>query len=95
MAELELSKVVNMIMENPELVEKIRSLGMEKDVHEVEKAEIPQEKTAPVISLHNEKSSKRRELLSALKSFLSEDRQKSLESIMNVADVFDAVRRKE
>ena len=93
MAELELNKIVNMIMENPELVEKIRSLGEEGAVSAPE--EKPQQESVVADApLSIGKNTKRRELLGALKAFLSEERQKSLDSILNMADVFDAVRKK-
>lgn len=95
MAELELNKIVGMIMENPELIEKIKAMssGGESDTHtSADATEMPEvsyeEKTyAP-------KASKRNELLSALKSFLSEERKRSLETMMTIADVLDTVKRK-
>ena len=94
MAELELNKIVGMIMENPELVEKIKAMGSAAQ-NNGEKAEISApESTAPDVPPAIPSRSKRTELLRALESFLSEDRKKSLETIMTIADVFDSVRKK-
>ena len=94
MAELELNKIVEMIMGNPELIEKIKAMGdaskqtdtenKEADVREAPKIE------APPISNGR---SKRSELLRALQTFLSDERKKSLETMMTIADVLDTVKK--
>ena len=97
MAELELNKIVSMIMENPELIAKIKAMGetkTENTVEEVaaESAGEPPKIEAPTFA---PRRSKRNEILRSLESFLSEDRKKSLETMMTIADVLDSVRRKE
>jgi len=96
MAELELNKIVGMIMENPELVEKIKEMGKSQEKsdedasHDTESYTVPKADTAAYVP----KVSKRNELLRALQSFLSEDRRKGLETIMTIADVLDTVKKK-
>ena len=93
MAELELNKIVGMIMENPELVEKIKAMGnaaIEKEGDSF--AEAPNEERPPVSI---PKGSKRSELLRSIEGFLSAERKKSLETMLTLADVLDSVRRKE
>jgi hypothetical protein len=95
MAELELNKIVGMIMENPELVEKIKAMGnaaKESDTAVKEAAEptveVPAQSFTP-------RHSKRTEILRSLETFLSEERKKSLETMITIADILDNVKRKE
>ena len=96
MAELELNKIVNMIMENPELIEKIKAMGAAAS-EEAPKAseESPKSETLSPPPAVTPRRSKRNELLRSLETFLSDERKKSLETMMTVADVIDSVRRKE
>ncbi len=98
MAEADLSKIVSMILENPELVEKIKSMAEGEGGAEAapvpENAE-PAAETASYISQSAgspRRSGRRNELLRAMKSFLSEDRRKSLDMMMTLADVFDTMK---
>ncbi len=96
MAEAELGKIVNMIMENPELVEKIRSMA---DSEKESVKENESENAAPVSQNFNTSNfteshgNKRNELLRALSSFLSAERQKSLETMMTIANVLDTMKK--
>ncbi len=94
MAELELNKIVGMIMENPELVEKIKAMGETAHESDTERKEevLPSE---PIYAppAYTQKRSKRTELLRALESFLSDDRKKSLETMITIADVLDTVKK--
>ena len=95
MAELELNKIVSMIMENPDLVEKIKAMGEAmSEGEEIKKEEtIKSERVdAPV---YTPLRSKRYELLHSLEGFLSADRKKSLETMMTIAEVLDSIKRKE
>ncbi len=91
MAETDLSKIVGMILENPELVEKIK--GMADGAEKSEPREDVSEAAAPV-TIPMRSKSRRSELLGALKSYLSEDRRKSLETMMVIADVLDTMKSK-
>ena len=95
MADLELNKIVGMIMENPELVEKIKAMG------EAAKSDTdtkPDNESQDIPTLNQQvfapHRSKRNELLRAMQSFLSDERKKSLETMMTIADVLDAVKKK-
>lgn len=101
MAEAELGKIVNMIMDNPELVEQIRALGSEKPKSEDEvpradpeplQIESSAEKTEAVSFVSHR--TKRNELLRAIKPFLKEKRQKSLETMITIADVLETMQSK-
>lgn len=95
----DLSRIVNLIMENPKLIEEISAMAKSaeepKTQAEPEKAE---ESTAasvePTYESGNSRSSKERraQLLSALKPYLSSERQKAIDSMMTFADVFDTIR---
>lgn len=96
MAELELNKIVGMIMENPELVAKIKAMGesaRENEDAAKDSAEESAKTSAP--PTFTPRHSKRNELLRSLESFLSDERKKSLETMMTIADVLDSVKRKE
>ena len=94
MAELELNKIVGMIMENPELVEKIKAMGDAAHESNTEiKEEIMSLEASCSPPAYTQKRSKRTELLRALESFLSEDRKKSLETMITIADVLDTVKK--
>ncbi len=96
MAELELNKIVGMIMENPELVEKIKAMGAAaQDVSAEAKEEIPKTEGINNPPVYTPPRSKRYELLRSLEGFLSDERKKSLETMMTIAEVLDNVRRKE
>ena len=97
MAETDLSKIVNLIMENPALVEQIRGLAKKgeeetsssaNEVMETEKTE-----SAPLVkSEENPSRIRRRELLSALKPYLSETRAGAIDSMMSIADILEVMR---
>ena len=96
MAELELNKIVSMIMENPELVEKIKAMGAAANASQAEpREELTKSESAEAPSYTPQHRSKRYELLHSLESFLSPDRKKSLETMMTIAEVLDSVKRKE
>ena len=87
----DLSRIISVIMENPSLIEEISALASKKDV-QIDKAE-PEATVSterPSADLH----SRREQLLSALKPYLSSERQKAIDSMMTFAEILDAVRRK-
>ena len=110
MSDIELSSVISLIMENPELVAQIKKLAESrtdesstdaKDTEiEVGKAEEPVldsntqtvENSASVRKTHTR--GKRSELLHALSPYISEGRQKALETFMTIADILDMMREK-
>ncbi len=95
MAELELNKIVSMIMENPELVEKIKAMGEAANETSAETKEAVPKSEASEARVYTPPRSKRYELLHSLERFLSDERKKSLETMMTIAEVLESVRRKE
>ena len=90
---LDLSKVVNLIMENPHLIEEISKLAKSGTASE-EKAEASEE-TAPeqppppsaTYVSGDTVGSRRSELLSAMKPYLSKERAKAIDSMITIADI--------
>jgi hypothetical protein len=96
MAELELNKIIGMIMENPELVEKIKAMGTAASENEGEKTQEAQGFSPPLnLQAPTFQRAKKYEILRSIESFLSEERKRKLETIMTLADAFDSVRSKE
>ncbi len=85
-------------MENPELIEQISALVNEAPADEPK--EITEEAVAEIASpvsatpRYQDLRGRREHLLSALKPYLSDERQKAIDSMMTFADILDAVRRK-
>ena len=97
MAEADLSKIVNLIMENPALVEQIRELANKGEGETadtaIENAETANEESTPtVMSSENPSRIRRRELLSALKPYLSETRAGAIDSMISIADILEVMR---
>ena len=109
----DLSKIVGLIMENPELIAQIKNLsGIVSDVPEDKNADADTEKTeAPKISdtakaaesvstsaptydegLHSKK--RRRELLCALKPFVSKSRSSAIDTMLTLSDVLDVIKER-
>lgn len=101
MAEADLSKIVGMIMENPKLVEEIRDMvsrsekadeGAEEPIIENEKAiTAPPEasETGTYVKTH---SSRRNDLLRAMRPYLSEKRGSAIESMITIADILFTIK---
>ncbi len=96
MAEAELGKIVSMILENPELVEKIKSMAEASgDISPVgETAAVSSDAAAEAHASPPPQrgSSGRIELLRALRSFVSPERQKGLDTMMTIASVVDTMK---
>ena len=102
MSDNDLSKIIGLIMENPKLIEEIKNLAS-KDKSEEEAVIITENQAstedpiqasveptfAPSESLNRKK---RRELLFALKPYVSEGRSKAIDSMMSIADILDMMR---
>ena len=101
MSEPDLSKIVGLIMENPKLIEEIKSLSSKADTA-MEAKPAEEEKTALSSIEHEEEVAasapqntsriRRRELLSALKPYVSEGRGKALDSVMSIVDIIEMMR---
>lgn len=98
----DLSSIVNLIMQNPALIEQISSLAKSKSESEesvdvsdakTEPAAVPDEpeaeaSSAPLMRSH------RHELLSAMKPYLSENRRAAIDSMASILNVIDVMVRK-
>ena len=95
----DLSKIVNLIMQNPHLISEIQALASTADSEEAEALPIADEveKEAPKMgdsAPRVSKNEKRARLLSAMKPYLREERAKSIDTFLTIADMLDAVRSK-
>ena len=93
----DLSSIVSLIMQNPTLIEQISALAKPKVESEVPEASEP-EKTdgeAPVSSAEATSvplmRSHRRDLLNAMKPYLSENRRMAIDSMSSILDVIDVM----
>ena len=102
MNEGELGRIINLIMENPTLINEIKRLGdVDKTPSEIDltdtKGETAVSETPPEkenIPIPKRTENRRRELLSALSPYISENRKKAIESFMTIADILDLMRGK-
>lgn len=101
---LDISKVIGLIMENPALIEQIANLAKpkaeEKAVEEQEvtadEASLPKEAEepkaeptyAPVLNQRNNRA----QLLGALKPYVSKERAKAIDSMISIADIIDMMK---
>ena len=106
MAEPDLSKIVNLIMQNPKLIEEIKNLGANEEKEAEAESPLPEEtqaeeeKAAAESEMTSGEAServgkiRRRELLAALKPYVSEERSRAIDSMMSIADILDMMRSK-
>ncbi len=98
----DLSRIVNLIMENPALIEQISSMLKQEDARDTEKKEVsdagnevPAEDTAEVYARpHEQPKSHRRELLNAMKPYLSEGRRSAIDSMMSISSVLEMMKKR-
>ena len=91
----DISTVVNMILENPELVAKISAMAKgEQSTQETEpKDEASTSASAPPSpDLLNEKRIHRAKLASAMKPYLSKERAQAIDTMMSIADILEMTR---
>ena len=104
---LDLSKIVSLIMENPQLINDIKSLAENsekkaeinennEDVYENNVKEayqiVEENRVAEVSSLADTVHSNRKKLLSAFKPYLSGERKRALDSIVTITEILDAMK---
>jgi hypothetical protein len=103
MAEADISKIINVIMENPSLIEEIRkTLSKSEESESIDTAQKAPESEAeePTVKVEEmgratyTKKSKRNDLLLAMRPYLSEERGKAIESMISVADILFALKEK-
>ena len=107
MAEADLSKIIGIIMENPKLVAEIKDMVTKAEAEEgevmpakateaneaAEESHVP---TSPVFenTYRESKSSRRNELLRAMRPYVSEERGRAIESMITIMDILFAVKEK-
>jgi hypothetical protein len=96
----DLSKIIGLIMENPDLIAKIQSLanGSADDKEENPKEEpeavstIAEEKVEAASTEYYDPRQKRTKLLCAMKPYLSNERAKAIDSMLSVAEILDMMK---
>lgn len=98
----DISKVVGIIMENPELIERISAMMKDGDTPNEEKNEV--EQTGRIETPAEEASTKalptsaeakrhnRTRLLGAMKPYLNESRVKAIDTMIGIVDALDMMR---
>ena len=102
---LDIGRVINLIMENPQLIEQISSLAKQSSPSVEAPAEdarendvvTPKEEATPTIAAPTYRSSghsrgNRAQLLGALKPYVSEERAKAIDSMISIADILELMR---
>lgn len=100
MAEADLSKIVGLIMENPKLIEEIKGLTAKSENEESGETasrseaepEIKIEEASAEKDKGSDKRMRRKELLHALKAYVSEERGRAIESMLSIADILDMMK---
>lgn len=94
----DIGRLVQLIMENPSLIEEISKLG-EKDNTEAEPAQKEKEVTDVPISVpniasvpENSRKNKRTQLLGALRPYLSGERAKAIDSMISVVEIIELMK---
>ena len=95
MGEADLSKIVGLIMENPSLIAEIKALADGRASQPVAE-EVPSEPTeASAAKIESAPPrSRRRELLCALKPYLSEERCRAVDQMISLGEILDMMRNK-
>ena len=108
----DLSRLVSVIMENPQLISEIAALADQSkassggeqidEIHEDRRVEAPTEQmqanesiSASAPEAKSYKRSHRKELLNAMKPYLSEHRRSALDSMSSIFDIIDVMIKKE
>lgn len=102
----DISKIIGIIMENPDIIERIKALA---DSNSDEAEQTSSEQTVPVAqnkeseedsarlrATYDKAQSKkrRRELLSALKPYVKNERAKAIDTMLSVIDVIDVMKER-
>lgn len=104
MSEVDLSKIVNLIMNNPKLIEEIKNLSSEgketEDAASGTEEKNIDEPIAEAVTYEKNDSNggvnriRRKDLLLALKPYVSDERSRAIDSMMSIADILDLMRSK-
>ena len=97
----DLSKIVNLIMENPSLIAEISALAKKNDeslqqtVSVTEKEEKEDTASVSASTLPTvTRSEKRQRLLSAMKPYLKDERSRAIDSMLSIVEILDMIRSK-
>ena len=105
----DISKIIGIIMENPDIIEKIKNLASSDDnadgyVHS--SASVNDEKTSgareqaiktdteSVFSEKTQSKKRRNELLRALKPYVKSERARAIDTMLSVIDVIDVMKER-
>lgn len=93
----DLSKIVGLIMENPQLIEEIANLAKKSEKPTAPEEDIsvtedkPDEVAQAAIPIKDNKD-RRMRLLCALKPYVSEGRAKAIDSIISISDMLEVMK---
>ena len=98
---IDLSKVIGLIMENPQLIEQISKLAKQNGEYVTEPTSTENQQTEvktsveqsiPTYAPRNSSKESRTQLLSALKPYVSQERAKAIDSMISIADILDMMK---
>ena len=93
----DISRIIKLIMDNPKIIDEIGDMMKSDSKAPTEEAVTeasPKEAEAVAIPTDvNPKSKNRRDLLYAMKPYLSEKRARAIDSMLSVAEVFTMLKR--
>jgi hypothetical protein len=94
----DISRIIKLIMDNPKIIEEIGDMVKSEsvDTHTEDQAPKTEEKVAEVAASPtdiNPKSKNRKDLLYAMKPYLSEKRARAIDSMLTFAEVFTMLKR--
>ncbi len=97
----DISKIISVIMENPDILERISSLiKSDAQKEEADTAQIPEAEDNRSIPTYTESAAlrpgraRRSQLLCALKPYVKKERAQAIDSVIAIADILDMMRRK-
>lgn len=95
----DISKVISVIMENPDILERISSLVKNDAESKSEGSDQAPQAVAQTSSTYSEAiaapgRTRRAQLLGALKPYVKEERARAIDSVIAIADILDMMRRK-
>ncbi len=96
----DISKIISVIMENPQLIEEISAL-VKSDKTESETNTVPSDEIADApaveasqdVTASRSSGNTRRELLSAMKPYLSEQRRSAIDSMISISGILDMMKK--
>jgi hypothetical protein len=94
----DISRIIKLIMDNPKIIEEIGDMVKSEgaDTHTEDQAPKSEEKETEVAAVPadiNPKSKNRKDLLYAMKPYLSEKRARAIDSMLTFAEVFTMLKR--